>query len=585
MIIQKIIFPKTRIQSVKNMYYLPVFGDIRFVNGVLTLKPESKISFNSYFNSFYETYWHEYAELDLLKIKIKVQGSGILAVFRDSLLNGCYELVVYDFDSQNLEELEFSVDLSDLLYDKGRIFIDITAFSNVDIHEISIASERDVRKNLSIGLCTFNREDFLYKNLVSLVELSKEFKSLKKVFVVNQGNDFSNPKLLDLLSENKNLFEVYKQGNLGGAGGFTRTMYEAINTDGLDYHLLMDDDVIIESDVIQTAFAFACLAKKPIAVGGQMLDLLRPNILHEYGAIVDNSGYIRPVLHNLNVGDAGSLHVFKKVNKIDYNAWWFCMVPVEAIKNINLPAPIFIRGDDEEYGLRLKANGIETVGLPGVGLWHEPFYVKVAGWQTYYDFRNRMILSSSYKDMKLESSNRLFLRIYNLLLCHDYQSVKLILEAIKDFAKGTKLFSEGSEAIHAKVSKIAKDYMPKSLEVNFKPVADDAIAPKWDSKTRRINFAKQTAKLATMDFSKKPVKHLWDRHISPQNIDCHPYVKSNGIQSYHYLYSPNRAVFQSLLKEIAEARYLYAMAVKNNDWHSIDKNKQESYWQNIFYGS
>lgn len=204
MVIQKIIFPKTRIQSVKNMYYLPVFGDIRFVNGVLTLKPESKISFNSYFNSFYEAYWSEYAELDSFRITIKVQGSGILAVFRDSLVNGCYELAVYDFDNQNLKQLEFSVDLSDLLFDKGRIFIDITAFSNVEIHDISITSERDVRKNLGIGLCTFNREDFLYKNLVSLVELSKDFKNLKKVFVVNQGNEFSNPKLLDLLSTNKN---------------------------------------------------------------------------------------------------------------------------------------------------------------------------------------------------------------------------------------------------------------------------------------------------------------------------------------------------------------------------------------------
>lgn len=586
MIIQKMIFPKTRIQSVRSMYYFPVHGDIRFLDDVLQLKEGAKISFNGYFNSFYETYWSQYTNLDMSQftIKLVVDGKGLITAFRDSQSNGCYELATYNFDSSNFQEFIFKIDLNDLLLDVGRIFFDIAAERDTIVREVSIVSNQESDKGLSVGLCTFNREEQFCKNLVNLVELAKTFKNLRKIFIVNQGDEFSNRELLDLISANPELIQVYKQGNLGGAGGFTRTMYEAIQDELLDYHLLMDDDVIIEKDVIETAFSFASLAKKPIAVGGQMLDSLRPHVLYEYGGLVDRSGYITSVMNNTSMEGFNNLYLFKNITKLDFNPWWFCMIPTQAIKELKFSAPIFIRGDDEEYGIRLKENGVETVGLPGVGLWHEPFYVKVGGWQYYYDYRNRFIMSSCYPNMKPEEPNVLFLKLYNFLLVHDYQSVKLILEAIKDYAKGIKLLTEDTETIHAKVSKIAKDYAPKSVTVEFKPKSDESIPPKWDTKTRRINFAKQTAKLATIDCSKKKAKHLWDRHISPQNVNCHPYVQSNGPHTYYYLFTPNKRLVRELLKEMAEARFLYTKAINNNDWHNIEKYKQEDYWRHVFYG-
>lgn len=581
-ILQKIIFPNTKIQNIKKMYYTTVFGGASLENDTIVMPPNAKISFNTYFNSFYEAYWRNFTNLTSLNISLEVKGNGFVSVFRDSRFNGCYELQKTDFNTQTLRKFSINIDLEDMLEDMGRIFIDITSVDKVIVKSIEFVSPELFVQQLTVGICTFNREDFLFKNILSLVKLSEELPNLSKVLIVNQGNDFTNPDFLALLAKYESLIQVYKQPNLGGTGGFTRTLYEASENNMSDFHLLMDDDVIIDSNVIKTAFSLACLAKEPIAVGGQMLDLLRPNILHEYGSKVDKHGYIRGLYHNINVADIANLANFNVVTHIDYNAWWFCMMPTQSIKDITLPAPIFIRGDDEEYGLRLKKNGIETVALPGVALWHESFYVKVAGWQTYYDFRNRMILSSSYTDMKNESPSRLFLRVYNLLLCHDYQSVKLIFEAIKDFAKGTKLFNESSDVIHQRVSEIAKKYMPTSVDVDFKPIPDDRIQPKWNTNVRRINFAKQTALLSTLNFSEKTPKHLWDRHVNPQNVNCYPYVKSNGVQSYHYLYKPNKELVREILKELIEMQQVYVSAIKSNDWNTLDKNKNPEYWKQIF---
>ncbi|HDV7285162.1 TPA: glycosyltransferase family 2 protein, partial [Mannheimia haemolytica] len=329
---------------------------------------------------------------------VKFKGDCVVSIYRDSPMNGCYLLLDSHLISSEMKTIELNLSLDDLIPDTGRIFIDIDSRNtNTEIESIEFCIPDTIEKKLSIGLCTFNKEDFLCQNLESLLDLSKKLPNLSKIIIVNQGNLFSNKKLVKLIESNPTLIQVYKQDNLGGAGGFTRTLYEASQNEISDLHLLMDDDIILDANVIKTAFCFASLSKKEIAVGGQMLDLLRPNFMHEYGGKLDDNGNIKAIFHNLDVADMANFHLFNKVTKIDYNAWWFCMIPTKKIAEINLPAPIFIRGDDLEYGLRLKNSGVETVGLPGVALWHEPFYAKIGGWQTYYDFRNRMILTSSYE--------------------------------------------------------------------------------------------------------------------------------------------------------------------------------------------
>lgn len=580
---KRILFPKSNIPKVKRLYVSTVIGSSHISQDIITLQKNSKISFNSFFNSFYESYWNKYCELGDIYLVMKAVGVGKVMFYRDTTENGCYEVFSSGFSNTKVDnEIKIQLAFHDAFHDEGRIFFDIEADDDLRIESIEFRSNLSPNKKLSIGICTFNREDMLLDNLESILSLSKRFKNLSQVIVVNQGDEFKNLSLNKFFEDNSNLFKLIKQGNLGGTGGFTRTLLEASQANISDYHLLMDDDVLIDADVIENAFGFATYSKNTIAVGGQMLDLLRPSMLNEYGCTVSNDGYISPIFSNVDVSNYAELARFNKVTKIDYNAWWFCMLPTKSIEEIQLPAPIFIRGDDQEYGMRLKKFGVETVGLPGIALWHEPFYIKVGGWQTYYDFRNRMILSASNSDMKSEKIDKLFLKVFRLLLVHDYQSVKLILEAIKDFSKGIDLFKENTVDIHEKVVKISKEYAPKGVNISFNPQSDEHDNKKWNKAERRVNFVKQIAILSSIDNSKKEIKHLWDRHVKPENVQCLPYVKSNGVQSYHYLYTPNKKVFKQLLKEIVEAQVAYASTIKYNKWKNIDSIKSFNYWSQIY---
>ncbi len=148
--------------------------------------------------------------------------------------------------------------------------------------------------------------------------------------------------------------QVVEQGNYGGTGGFTRSILEARAIDGATHMLLMDDDAVTEPESVFRAAAFQALAREDIGVGGQMLDMLRPMEVYESGALLDPAslGVTTPI-HRLHAVPQDSLARFLEVSYIHYNAWWFFAFPLRLVDKVGLPLPVFIRGDDVEFGYRL----------------------------------------------------------------------------------------------------------------------------------------------------------------------------------------------------------------------------------------
>ena len=84
---------------------------------------------------------------------------------------------------------------------------------------------------------------------------------------------------------------IYPNMNAGGAGGFTRGMIEILkaneNGAGVTHVLVMDDDIVLDTDVLLRTYTLLSLRKPEYAdvfVGGAMLRLDRPNIQVENGA-------------------------------------------------------------------------------------------------------------------------------------------------------------------------------------------------------------------------------------------------------------------------------------------------------------
>ena len=122
-------------------------------------------------------------------------------------------------------------------------------------------------------------------------------------------------------------------------------------------------------------------------IGGAMLRLDKQWYQTESGALWNGGNLIsRKVGLDLRDLDACLYNEFEE--KCDFNAWWYCTIPMKFVNETNLPLPLFIRGDDVEYGLRNMKN---LILMNGICVWHEPFEYKFSSSMYYYIFRNRLI--------------------------------------------------------------------------------------------------------------------------------------------------------------------------------------------------
>lgn len=406
--------------------------------GSLRIAAGESLSGDSFFNSFYMPVWSSHADIGRIGLRVAAEGSlalQIVGVDRDGVRTTAQQR---DFDGSKSAVAVLWLDEGLQSSPAVRYFAELTTTTGVEIHHLDWVTDRppcrEVR--LSVGLCTFNREANLKDTLTELTGYSRRSACLGDIFVVNQGQTFSDPDLVALLDQPK--VAVIEQGNMGGCGGFNRSMYEAaILREEATHHLLMDDDILLDARVIDRAIRFLSHTRNDVAVGGQMLVLDDQTRMMEAGAKVVRNGDLNILGWDVDLASSDSLSVFNDDLDLDYNAWWFCVIPTSAIRQVGLSPPIFIRGDDIEYGLRLKKAGIRTVALPGVAVWHESFEQKNSDWLLYYNLRNRLISSTLHTQFS-GYFDALFILgyMFNFILAHRHRAVRASLMAIRDYLAG-----------------------------------------------------------------------------------------------------------------------------------------------------
>src|SRR4029077_15711619 len=98
---------------------------------------------------------------------------------------------------------------------------------------------------LSIGVTAFNRPEDVVEQLRTLGEASEIHGLLDTVYVIDQGTRRvkDHPGFGDVGKRLGRRLEGIEQGNLGGSGGFARSMDETVRAGRSGYLLIMDDDV------------------------------------------------------------------------------------------------------------------------------------------------------------------------------------------------------------------------------------------------------------------------------------------------------------------------------------------------------
>jgi galactofuranosylgalactofuranosylrhamnosyl-N-acetylglucosaminyl-diphospho-decaprenol beta-1,5/1,6-galactofuranosyltransferase len=450
----------------------------------------ARVSFASYFNAFPASYWKRWTTVEQVTLHLQVRGAGRIEVYRSKSNGDVVHLKGAPVHAEDdWQTVEFDVSLAPF-EDGGWLWFDVfTEKEPLDIADAAWLSEHPLPKQtMAIGTTTFSRLDDCVAALLSLSADQAVLDVVSKVFVADQGPKkiLDHERYAELAAALGDRLEVIEQGNLGGSGGFTRALYESIEHTSVDQILLMDDDIVIETDSVLRSNAFARAAAKPVIVGSQMLNLQAKSRLHTMGEVVDLASCVwRAAPGAITDHDFGT-HPLRETRglhkRIDatYNGWWMCLFPREVVKRNGLPLPLFIKCDDAEYSLRSANHDMPTVTLPGSAVWHEPWTDKndTKDWTVYFHLRNRLIMAALHspydmrKTLLMQGARVAVRRLFSM----EYSTAALENKAIEDFMAGPdRLFDQLSTGL-PEIQALRKKY----TDAQFAPSAREFPPPSFD---------------------------------------------------------------------------------------------------------
>ncbi|MFD2609117.1 glycosyltransferase family 2 protein [Deinococcus taklimakanensis] len=235
---------------------------------------------------------------------------------------------------------------------------------------------------------TFNRVDLLKRTLKFL---EAQTKPLDKIIIVNNASTDATHGFLKEYC-NSDLYAVYHLGeNLGGAGGFSYGMRQAV-IDAPDWIWIMDDDAFAAPDCLFKLLTANTKAEVRIPI--QIDDTGR-----RYGLYADNGGIREQAIQASGLQKAYS---FTFVGPLFSR---------RLVEKIGLPrADFFIGADDLEYAARIRGKGFEVVAIIDATISHmygqgpQPFSrwgrkslrTPIPAWKAYYSTRNGLAVDLIY---------------------------------------------------------------------------------------------------------------------------------------------------------------------------------------------
>ena len=337
----------------------------------LAVGAESEVSFCTYFNAFPASYWRRYSVLQSVVLRIEVSGHCRIDIYRskaDASRIHVEGREAVDGDAAQ----EFMIDLGPF-EDGGWIWFDITSDSEVVLESAGWFApvEAPGEASVAIGIPTFNRPTDAVKALAAIGSDPLVLGVVKAVIMPDQGTRKAKdePGFDAAAAALGGRLAVHDQANLGGSGGYSRIMYEALTNTDCQHILFMDDDIEIEPDSILRALAMSRFAKVPTLVGGQMLNLQARSHLHVMGEVIDRSNFMWTAAQNVEYDHDFSeepLRSSKLLHRridVDYNGWWMCMIPRVVAEELGQPLPLFIKWDDADYCYRAGRAGYPTVSF------------------------------------------------------------------------------------------------------------------------------------------------------------------------------------------------------------------------------
>ncbi|HHT59343.1 glycosyltransferase [Corynebacterium stationis] len=518
----------------------------------LTVPAGEEVSFQTYFNAFPASYWRRWSQLDSIILALDIDGEANISIYR-SKQDGQRISVANHLVSSGHHEFELALKNFE---DGGWLWFDVTAESEATISQAAWCAPsapgpqtmpdgsiiEPSEKRVAVGIPTFNRPTDAVAALQALAEDPVVDGIIDFVLMPDQGNQHpaDEPGYDEAVAHFGERFREFRQGNLGGSGGYSRIMFEALENTDSPFILYMDDDIAIEPDSILRAVQAARYAASPIIVGGQMLNLQERSQLRTTGEQVNRGDFMWGAAphavydHDFakyplsaigdgqshkdpNSYDSRALH--RRVD-VEYNGWWMCLFPRIVAETNGQPLPLFIKWDDTEYSLRAAAKGFPTVTWPGAAIWHMAWADKddAIDWQAYFHLRNRLIVAALYHDGDAKGITRsIFKSTLKHTMCMEYSTMAIQIEAMKDFLAGPDQLFDILESSLPRIAKLRSNYSDAVIIDS----ADQLPAPTGAPGVPTQNIGGRLAKIKKIPWAVKGLKHLLSKedprhHEAPQ---------------------------------------------------------------------
>ncbi|WP_257997323.1 glycosyltransferase [Corynebacterium tuscaniense] len=498
-----------------------------------------EVSFETYFNAFPASYWRRWSQLDTVVLAMDVQGAATISVYRSK--HDGVRISVTNVEAKDAR-VEIPLKLANF-EDGGWLWFDVNAESDATITDAGWFAPHEPKeqvlpdgstiapseKKVAVGIPTFNRPRDAVNALHALAEDPFVLEAITDVLMPDQGNQHpaDEPDFKEAEANLAGRLKIFQQGNLGGSGGYSRIMYEALNQTDAPFILYMDDDIAIEPDSILRAVQAARYAKSPILVGGQMLNLQDRSQLRTTGETVDPNifmfsaakhavydhdfakyplGYVGTEEEDLDPRKTTSRPLHRRID-VDYNGWWMNLFPRVVAEKMGLPLPLFIKWDDNEYALRAKEAGFPTVTWPGVAIWHMAWADKddAIDWQAYFHMRNRLIVASIYGPENPEAMLKNMLKsTLKHYVCMEYSTIAIQNEAMKDFLAGPDQLFDILESSLPRIQEIRKGFP----DAQVLPSAADLPAATGAPGVPTNKMGGRLAKIKKIPWAAKSLLHL-----------------------------------------------------------------------------
>ena len=418
------------------------------------------IDFNGYFNLFYIEKRKKYTNQETLTLHLEVGECQAVRLMHDETmireieLSGQPEPLTLEFPYQEIDKGVFWFSVKPGISSKS----DVPQLSGW--YEGKCQEEKPVR--IAAVVCTFKREPYVLRNLKSVLRFLErpENASMNLCYwLVDNGRTLSeHEEISRLTDQHPDTIRIIPNRNVGGAGGFTRGMIEAIEEKerlGLTHVQMMDDDAVMDPELFVRAYGFLGMRKdewEDITLGGSLWREDFPYIQQAAGEWFKEF----VVQNDFPLADLRDFHVCtdkymcEAVHKnMPYSGWWCCCMSLNLVRPDNLPIPLFLHHDDIEFGIRNQKAGI--VFLNGFGVWHKGFELTFTGVNTYYDVRNTLITTALLEKERSQAEilRWIWKRITVDIIEFRYGEMRLAYQAFYDFCRGPEwLYKTDAEKLN-----------------------------------------------------------------------------------------------------------------------------------------